>query len=318
MSRTVAPTPAPTTPRPPRRGFALLAFAGLAWGTTGAAAELLYRTGDMGPLALSFWRFLAGAALLLPAWALTRTRRRPVHTPAPARRRAPLLLGTGLGLAVFQSAYFVSVQATGLAVSTVVTLGAAPVLTAAAGRLFLGERVGRGGLWALAGALTGLAVLVLGNEPGVVRPAGVAASLLSATGYTLSHVLGRRTGRHGTGEDPLALTLWSFLVGAAALLLPAWAEGPVPHGDHRAEAALVLLYLATVTTAVAYPLYFAGVAAVPAATAAVMMLLEPVSAAVLAVALLGERLTSATVAGTAILLTSITTLAAASRPRRRD
>ena len=46
---------------------------------------------------------------------------------------------------MFQTAYFASVEATGLAVATVVTLGAGPVLIALGARLALGERLGRGG-----------------------------------------------------------------------------------------------------------------------------------------------------------------------------
>lgn len=117
--------------------------------------------------------------------------------------------------------------------------------------------------------------------------------------------------RHGTGEDPFTLTVWSFLIGAALMLPLAWSEGLVPHRAHLAEVALLMLYVAAVTTALAYPLYFAGVAAVRAATASVMMLLEPVSAAVLAVLFLGERLTAATVAGTVVLLGAIACLAVA-------
>ncbi|GAA2774640.1 EamA family transporter [Streptomyces rameus] len=293
-----------------RRGFAFLAFAGIAWGTTGAAVEVIYRTSGLGPMAISFWRFLAGAELLLPAWALRPARKAP-RAPQPARRRVLLLAGTGVGLAVFQTAYFAAVRDTGLAVGTIVTLGAAPVCTAAGGRLFLGERMGRAGVLAVAGALAGLTVLVLGNQPGVVHPAGVAMALLSAAGYAVSNLLGRWTGRHGTGEDAFTLTLLSFLIGAAVMLPLAVHEGLVPQGGDLTEAALLMLYIAAVTTALAYPLYFAGVAVLRAATASVMMLLEPVSAAVLAVLFLDEQLTAATVAGTVILLGAIAALALA-------
>ncbi|MEU7429145.1 EamA family transporter [Streptomyces sp. NPDC040750] len=70
-----------------------------------------------------------------------------------------------------------------------------------------------------------------------------------------------------------------------------------------------MLYAAAVTTALAYPLHLAGVAAVRAAAAATMMLPEPVSAAVLSVLCLDERLTAATVTGTVVLLGAITCLA---------
>jgi DME family drug/metabolite transporter len=293
-----------------RRGFVFLAFAGIAWGTTGAAVDVIYRSSAFGPMAISFWRFLAGAALLIPAWALHPSRKTP-RTRQPVGRRLLLLTGTGIGLAIFQTAYFAAVHDTGLAVGTIVTLGAAPVFTAAGGRVFLGERIGRIGLLTVAGALAGLTVLVLGNQPGVVRPVGVAMALLSAAGYAVSNLLGRWTGRHGTGEDPYTLTMWSFLIGAAVMLPLAWAEGLVPHTGHPARVLLLMLYVAAVTTALAYPLYFAGVAAGRAAPASVMMLIEPVSAAVLAVLLLGERLTMATMLGTAVLLTAITGLAVA-------
>jgi DME family drug/metabolite transporter len=224
--------------------------------------------------------------------------------PQPPRQRLLLLLGTGIGLAVFQTAYFGAVKETGLAVGTIVTLGAGPVFTAIGGRLFLDERIGRVDVLAVCGALDGLAVLVLGNQEGAVDPLGVAFALLSSAGYAVATLLARWTGRHGAGEDPYSLTMWSFGIGAAVLLPLAWAEGVLPHTDHLGRVLVVMAYVAAVTTALAYPLYFAGVAVVRAATAAVVMLIEPVSAAVLAVALLGEQLTAATVTGTLLLLLS--------------
>lgn len=283
------------------RGLAFLAIAGTTWGTTGAAVEFVYRSSDFGPMAVSFWRFLGGAALLIAA-------RRPRRL---CRERVLLFTATGIALAVFQTAYFGAVEETGLAVATIVALGAAPVLTAAGARLFLGERTGRGGLLAIGGALTGLAVLVLGNQQSAVRPLGVGLALLSAAGFAASSLLGRWTGRHGVGEDPYTLTLGSFGVGAVVLLPFACGEGLVPHAVHPGRVVLMLLYVIAVTTALAYPLYFAGAAVVRAATASVVMLIEPVSAAALAVLLLGERLTAATVGGAAVLLGAIGGLAVA-------
>ncbi|MER5824803.1 EamA family transporter, partial [Streptomyces mirabilis] len=113
------------------RGLLYLIVAGAAWGTAGAAASLVYRASDMGPIALSFWRCAGGLVLLL-AVRLPRHRRRRVVPAArePLGRKALRIGVTGLGLAVFQTAYFAAVEATGLAVATVVTLGAGPVLIA--------------------------------------------------------------------------------------------------------------------------------------------------------------------------------------------
>lgn len=216
-----------------------------------------------------------------------------------------------MGLTVFQTAYFAAVQVTGLAVGTVVTLGAGPVLIAVGARITMGERLGGGGIAAVAGALTGLAVLVLGGEPGTVRPAGIALALLSAAGYASITLLTRWLGRDGGGADALATSAWAFAIAAVLLLPMAAGEGIVPATAHPVQVVALMAYVAAIPTALAYALYFAGAAVVRAATVSVIMLLEPVSAAFIAVVVLREELTAATVAGTLLLLTAVAGLAVA-------
>ncbi|MFD5577914.1 DMT family transporter [Streptomyces pseudogriseolus] len=298
---------------PVGRGLIYLVVAGAAWGTAGAAASLVYRTSDMGPVSLSFWRCAAGLAVLYAARLLTGwsgRSRAAAAAPLPLGRRVGRAAATGIGLAVFQTAYFAAVSATGLAVATVVTLGAGPVLIALGARLTLGERLGRGGLASVAGALSGLVVLVLGGGDATVDPMGVLLALLSAAGYSAMTLLTRWWGRDG-GADSSGATVGAFAVTSLVLLPFAAAEGLVPHTDAPGALLLLLAYVATVPTALAYGLYFAGAAVVRSATVSVIMLLEPVSAAVLAVALLGERLTAATLAGTLLMLGSVAGLAAA-------
>ncbi|MEV7414011.1 EamA family transporter [Streptomyces sp. NPDC089919] len=291
---------------PVGRSLLQLVVAGAAWGTAGAAASLLYRASDLGPLALSFWRCAGGLAVLLGVLAL---RRRPAAgsaaRPRPAVRS---LVVTGLLFTLFQSAYFAAVRDTGLAVATVATLGAGPVLIALGARAWMGERLGRGGAAAVGGALAGLCVLVLGSGAAAVRPAGIGYALLSAAGYAAMTLRTRRAGRTGSAGDPLVTTAWSFGVGALALLPLALAEGALPATAQPLRVLVLLAYVATVPTALAYALYFTGAARVRAATVSVIMLIEPVSAAVIAVLWLGERLTGATVGGTALLLTAVVAL----------
>jgi DME family drug/metabolite transporter len=325
----------PVSGLPFGRGLLYLAVAGAAWGTAGAAADLIYRSSDAGPITVSFWRNVTGLVLLL-AVQLIRSRgggRRSGMTRRRRRlsRRDLLVRGqTGLGLAVFQTAYFGAVQSTGLAVGTVVTLGTGPLLIAVGARLMLHERLPRGGLAAMAAALGGLVILVLGHPGGTVRPLGVALALLSAAGYAGSALTARWAGRaeptggpkaagrpgaagaaRGPAADPVVVTAWAFGLGAVLLLPFALATGILPHTAHPAETLAVLGYLAAVPTALAYPLYFAGAAAVRAATASVIMLIEPVSAAVLGVAIFGEPLTAAALGGGVLLLSAGTALALA-------
>lgn len=300
------------------RGLLCLIVAGAAWGTAGAAASLVYRASDMGPVVLSFWRCAIGFVLLL-AVRLLRPRvrvRAQAAAPEPLGRKALRAGATGIGLAVFQTAYFAAVDVTGLAVGTVVTLGAGPVFIALGARLTLGERLGRGGVAAVAGALTGLAVLALGGEGATVRPWGVLLALVSAAGYSVMTLLTRKWGRDG-GADAASTSVRSFAVTSLCLLPFALAEGLVPHTAEPVQLGWLLAYIAAVPTALAYALYFAGAAAVRSATVSVIMLLEPVGAAVLAVLLLGEHLTAPTLAGTLLMLGSVTGLAVAEARRAR-
>jgi DME family drug/metabolite transporter len=293
---------------PVGRGLLFLIVAGAAWGTAGAAASLVYRTSDMGAVTLSFWRCAAGLVLLLAARLLRRRPRAAVSEPLG--RRALRVLATGMGLAVFQTAYFAAVAATGLAVATVVTLGAGPVLIALGARMTLGERLGRGGIAAVAGALAGLAVLVLGGGGASVRPWGVLLALLSAAGYCVMTLLTRWWGRNGAA-DAGGTSVGAFAVTSLCLLPFALSDGLVPHTAQPAHVVWLLAYIAAVPTALAYALYFAGAAVVRSATVSVIMLLEPVGAAVLAIVLLGERLTTSTVVGTLLMLGSVAGLTVA-------
>ncbi|MCZ7434649.1 EamA family transporter [Streptomyces sp. WMMC1477] len=302
-----ASQPAPTT-LPLGRGLLFVAVSAVAWGTAGAAAALLFDGSGLGPVALTFWRTAGGFVLLAAVRGLWR-RRAPVRTTGRRRPLLPLLV-TGFGLTAFQTAYFAAVEATGLAVGTVVTLGAGPVLVALGGRVLMGERLGRSGALAVSCALAGLCVLVLGGADGsgTVVPLGVGYALLSALGYSAMTLYTRGRGRDGGAGDPLGTTLWAFAVGAALLLPFAAAEGLWPQGGDVARSLWLMAYVAAVPTALAYALYFAGLAVVRAATASVIALIEPVAATAIAVTLLGERLTAATVTGTAILLAAVTAL----------
>ncbi|MFE1832910.1 DMT family transporter [Streptomyces sviceus] len=287
---------------PVGRGLLYLIVAGTTWGTAGAVASLVYRTSDLGPVSLSFWRCAAGLTVLI-AVRLVRPHARTA-VPEPLGRRALRVGASGVGLAVFQTAYFAAVRSTGLAVATVVTLGAGPVLIALGARLVLGERLGRGGTVAVTGALAGLGVLTLGGADASVRPLGVLLGLLSAAGCCVMTLITRAARAESSGTSVAV-----FAVTSLCLLPLALAEGLFPHTARPALLLGLLAYLATVPTALAYGLYFAAAAVVRSTTVSVIMLLEPVSAAVLAVVLFGERLTPAVLLGTLLMLGAVAGLA---------
>ncbi|MFI1194430.1 DMT family transporter [Micromonospora sp. NPDC020750] len=283
------------TVAPYRRDLVLISSAAVAWGAGGAAAAVLFRTSGLGPLAVSFWRVAVAALVLVLACAC-----RPGATRSTTPRRTAVVLG--VGMAGYQGAYFAAVDHAGLALGTLVTLGAGPVFVTVGARVLLGERPGRRGVLVIAVALAGLALLVGGPvNTGSGQAWGVGAALLSALGYSGVTLYTRAAG--GGQADAV-----SFAAGLLVLLPFALAEGVWPRTGAALPVLGWLVFLGVVPTLLAYRWYFAGLATVPAGTAAVVVLLEPLAAAVLAVALLGERLTVNLVVGSAVLLTAVALL----------
>jgi DME family drug/metabolite transporter len=288
------------------RGVLFVAVAAIAWGSGGVVATVLYRTSGLGPVAVSCWRLVLGLAILAALDGLRKGRARSALDWRTT-------VATGIGLAISQTAYFGAVALAGVALATVVTIGAGPVLVAFGGRYALGERLRPAALAATGAALVGLVLLVTGGAhtgTGSAPTWGIGLALLSAATYAAVTLLARYRGEQG---DPSGAARGSFAVGALVLLPLALVEGMLPTTGHLGGTVGWLLYLGAVPTALGYGLFFAGLAAVRATTAAVVALLEPVTAAVAAMLLLGERLTVVTVVGTGILLAAVAGLAAAER-----
>ncbi|MFC1429677.1 EamA family transporter [Streptacidiphilus sp. N1-3] len=297
-----------------RRALLTIGLAAVSWGTAGAAAAVLHRISDLGPITVSCWRFALGALLLLGARPLVhrtaaRTSRDRSDQGRRSSRRLLLTLGTGLLMATFQTCYLASVDLAGLALGTTATLGAAPVLTALGARVLFGERLGRRGGGTIVLALTGLALLAFGSGPSASGPEplwGLLCALGSAAGSAAINLIGQVQARSGRAGDPYDRALAGFTVGAVCLLPLAAATGPLlPAPHHLLAAAALLGYLGAVPTALAYALFFAALSVVRATAVSVVMMLEPVAALLLAVGLLGEQLTLAAACGTATLLAAV-------------
>ncbi|GGS78536.1 membrane protein [Planobispora rosea] len=292
-----------------RQGLLYVSLAATAWGTGGAAGALLDRAGGIGPAAVSFWRFAVGAAVILLVTRVLGHGRRSGSGARPGPARSVV---TGVMMAVCQAAYFAAIAESGLAAATVVTIGATPVLVAAGSVVLLRERPGAAGLGCAGAALTGLALLVSGDGPGSLSPAGAGWALLSAAAYAGVTLLNR-----ARPAEPYIVAMGGFAAGAVCLLPAALAHGLLPSGEPLASWVLIA-YLGAVPTALAYGLFFTGLAAVRATTASVITLVEPVGAAVLGVFLFGERLGPRTAGGAALLLAAVALLALSEGKEQRN
>ncbi len=287
-------------------------LAAVLWGTTGVAVVYLGDLTSLTPTAIGFYRLLISAAALLGFAVVVRRLGALVRIfrQAPAR-----VLLTGAGLGAYQALYFVAVVEAGVSVATVVSLGIAPVVTTGWEAVRARARPGGRTVATIAAALLGL-LLISAATPAqtAARPVlGLLAAVGSGVVYAVSTLLSRDLAQR---TDALTLTTTTSVVGAFALLPIAAMQGlafPV-----RADVLGLLAYTGVITTAVAYALFYAGLRVVPGSVAAVVTLLEPLTAALLAVAILGEPLPVQTVTGGVLLLAAVAALYLRPRVIERD
>ncbi|MDT7697105.1 MAG: drug/metabolite transporter, family, partial [Pseudonocardiales bacterium] len=275
------------------------------WGTGGLAGSLLGQVAALPPLAVATYRLAGGGLTVLAVLAVTGR--------LPRLRRAGWLrvLSVGVLTATYQACYFAAVAMTSLAVATVIALGAAPVLVLTAEAVGERRRPGSASLVAIGPALLGLALLLgtsghpLTRAGGGSLALGVLLALGAAAGFGALALIGRRPvpGLDGPATIGVGFTAGGALLAVAALVVGALTGGP-GFGGHgfgghgfgglefapTAASVGLLVYLGWVPTALAYGLFFVGLRGVSASSAAVVAVLEPVTATVLGVLVLGQRL----------------------------
>ena len=191
-------------------------------------------------------------------------------------RSWPTVAACSVGIAAYQLSFFVAVRETGVAVGTVVAIGAAAVVTGGLEWLVEGTRPGR--RWAVATglAVAGLVLLAFTSSAGArVSPVGLALGLASAAGYASYAVLSKRLLR--LGHSPAGVMGSSFGF-AGVLLLPVLALAGTSWLAEPRGIGLVV-YLAVGPTAVAYLLYAYGLRRVTASETTTIGLAEPLVAA---------------------------------------
>jgi DME family drug/metabolite transporter len=284
-------------------------LAGLLWGTGGLTGTLLGQTAGLAPLSVAALRLLAGGGLIV-VFRVIPGRRWPTGQAAWVR-----IAVTGLLAAAFQTAYFSAVSLTSVSLATLVTIGAAPVLVQAAELLLGRRRFERSAAVRTALALAGLGLLV-GLPSGGYGPAVVAESsglaLLSSAGFAALTLLGSVP---VPGLDPETVTGLGFTAGGLVLLPAAATLGGLAF-QPTLPALGWLSALAVGPTALAYTLYFRGLPRSTAGTGAVLSLLEPLTATVLGVLFLGNRLSPAGTAGAVLLAAAVLgTVGSSARPQ---
>ena len=205
-------------------------LAAVLFGTTGTAQAL--GPDSSTPLTVGASRILIGGALLATL----------AYASGGLRGRWPLRLValSGVGVAIYQLAFFQAVADTGVAVGAIVAIGSGPVFAGLLERLVDGRWPDRRWLTATTLATAGVAILTLAStSEASLSATGIGLALVSGAGYATYTIVAKRLLR--LGHAPVPVIGASFGVGAL-LLLPVLALGDTAW-LHTSDGLALALYL---------------------------------------------------------------------------
>jgi len=274
-----------------RLALAALVFGALVIATT----PILVRLSACGPAAAGFWR-LAFALPLLALMAIGAPKAGGIGAPT-----RPMLLA-GLWFAADLGCWHYGIRYTSVANATVLP-NLTPVIVTLGSWFLFRERPRAVFLAGMASAIAGAVLMAKGAAPGPPGPLPHVGDILSASTalwYAL-YFIAVRSAR--LSRPTLSVMLWSCLVGAPLLIAAALVmREPLLPATALGWAAVVGLGLAHVfgQGSIAWSL-----GRLPASTASVTVLVQPVAAAGLAYLVFGETLTPLQALGGAIALGGI-------------
>lgn len=216
------------------------------------------------------------------------------------------------GVAVYQSMFFAATTSTGVAMASLVTIGASPL----ASRLIalVRRRPAPPRLWWLAATVLGVGVTVLvigGYDDLTVEPRGLVAAVIAGVAYAAYTEAGAVLIADGVRTTTAMAALF---LGGGLLLSPT-----LPFLDNswvaEGRGAVVLAYIGFVTLTLAYVAFGRGLAHLEPSTVVTLTILEPVVAAIASTLLLDQTLRPLGWFGAALVLAGLPLVALAGSDR---
>ncbi|MDW7748635.1 DMT family transporter [Halomonas sp.] len=284
---------------------AFVMLAALFWGLSGGIGSMLMADG-WDPLVVSFYRGAIGLLFVL-AWLALR--------PAGSGLADPRLWGwslmAGLGVAGNFTFYFVSISQGSVAVAATL-MYCAPVFVFLVSFALRLERPTPLKWAAIAMVMLGIVLLtrIYDIQPGGVTPIGVIAGLLAGLSYALFIFGFKYAAPHGSPQATLViafalLSLILFPLGDTGQTLTALGTSSWP----------LFVTLGVLGAGVSFILYVVGLNYTAPAVAAIVAMVEPVTASLFGVVVLDERLVGLELVGMGLILLTVTALSVSSSSR---
>ena len=277
-----------TAVRAPLIAYASLAASMMLVGSYVGASRLLVA---VLPVFLLAWLRFGIAAVAMAHW----VRRAPGDAPLAPRDRQLLFWESFLGNFLFSVCMLYGVLLTS-AVSAGVVMAAIPAAVALLSRWWLGERISRRTMAAIACAGLGIVVLAFSRAPQAAAGGPVPDRSLALAGHALLLgavfceaayvVIGKRlTGSVSPRRISALINLWGL---ALVTPLGLWQALQFDFSAVRPDTWALLLFYALAASMATVWLWMKGLAQVPAPQAGVFTVLLPITAAAVGVLFLGE------------------------------
>lgn len=283
-------------------GVLCLLAAAMLWGTCGTAQTFAPKGYD--PMVVGMMRIAIGGAVLL----LLALLRGELGTFGTWPVKLSLL--SAFSVAAFQLLFFNAVHQAGVAVGTIVGLGSAPIFAGVLAFVVFGERPGRRWLFATLLSIAGCSLLLLaGREaPVSIRFTGLLLAVGAGAAYagyalTVKKLLAKKSS--------LAVMAVVGCLGALMILPLILTRDFSWLAQSRGVA--VALYLGFLTYALPMFLFAYGLSLTPVATAVTMTLMEPLTAGLLGIFIVGEHFTLTAWGGLLMMLSGLFVLTVSTR-----
>lgn len=268
-------------------------LAGMLWGTTGTAQAFL--PAGTSPLSVGAVRLAVGGLILLLI-VLSKEGIKGIKGPWPIK---PTITAV-LGVVGFQACFFCAVLKTGVVTGTMISAGTAPIFAGILGYLFEKEKLTKKWLFSTVLGIVGVILLTISKPELDADITGVLLALAASMLYSV-YGLGIKKmsiNNSSTGTMAVILSLGTVLILPAYLVLDfSWMATPQGLG--------ISLYLGIVATAIAYSLFARGISRIPISSTYTLSLSEPLTACLLGVLLLGEKLSPVSGGGIILLFAGL-------------
>lgn len=275
-------------------GFIFVLLSGAGFGFLGIFGRFAFQSGLTVGEFLTFRFLLAG--LILWLWALIFRR----HLIKLSLQQIGISVALGVfGYAVFSTFYFESIKSVSVPLA-VMLLFTFPIFVNLGAHFILKERMSKNQVLSLVIAMIGLGMLVWG--PLVVESSiGILMGL--GAGFTYSiYVLA--SGKYQQNVPPISSSL--YVITSAAIVLGLFHQPDLGKlAELTTEQAWIIIGIATVSTIAPLTLFLAGLQRLPSSQASIVVMSEPVVAAIAAWFILGETLSSFQLLGGIIVIAAL-------------